>query len=80
MNNNLYQWQDAAMVSLEMEEFKKEMDSVRLIRDAGLSNPGLFERTAISIGNIMVKLGERLRKNYIDPQQAYQVTSGKYAA
>ena len=78
--NNLYQWNDVVMVSLEMEEFKKEMDSVRLLHDAGLSNPGLFERMAIFIGNIMVKLGKRLRKNYTDPQQAYQVTSGKYAA
>lgn len=78
--NNLYQWHDVVMVSLEMEEFKKEMDTVRLIHDAGLSNPGLFERTVIFFGNILVKLGKRLHKNYTEPQQAYQVTSGKYAA
>lgn len=78
--NNLYQWHDVVMVSLEMEEFKKEMDSVRLLHDAGLSNPGLFERAAIFIGNSMVKLGKRIQKNYTDPQQAYQLTSGKYAA
>ena len=78
--NNLYQWHDVVMVSLEMEEFKKEMDSVRLLHDAGLSNPGLLERTAIFIGISMEKLGKRIQKNYTDPQQAYQLTSGKYAA
>ena len=54
--NNLYQWHDVVMVSLEMEEFKKEMDNVRLIHDAGLSNPGLFERTVIFIGNILINV------------------------
>lgn len=78
--NEIYRWQDERMVTLEMEEFKREMDTIRLIHDAGLANPGLFERTAIALGKTLVKLGERLHKNYTDPNQAYQVTSCKYAA
>lgn len=78
--NNLYQWQNEVMVSLEMQEFEREMDSIRLIQDAGLSNPGLLERAAISLGGVLVKLGQRLRRSYTEPHQAYQVTSGKYAA
>lgn len=78
--NDLYSWNAEMMVNLEMEELKKEIDSIRLLHDAELSNPNLFERTAIAIGEAMVRLGRRLRENHTDPHQAYQVTSGKYAA
>jgi len=78
--DNLYHWQSEVMVNLEMEEFKKEIDSIRLLHDAGLSNPGLFERTAIAFGNTLMELGQRLKKNFTEPNQAYQTTSSKYAA
>lgn len=76
---NLYHWHSEVMVNLEMEELKREVDSIRLIRDAGLTNPSLFERAAIAIGNSLVRLGRRLYENYTQPRQAYQVTSSKYA-
>lgn len=78
--NNMYHWHDAAMVALKMDEAKREMDSIRLLQDAGLSNPGIFERTAIAIGKHLVNLGQRLYKNHTEPQRAYPVTSGKFAA
>lgn len=78
--DNLYHWHNEVMVRLETEEFKHEMDNIRLIRDAGLSNPGLFERAAIALGDLLVQVGQRLHKNFTDPHQAYQVTSSKYAA
>ena len=78
--NSIYHWQAEVTVNLEMEKFRKEMDTIRLIHDAGLSNPGLFERTAIAIGNALVSLGRRLRESYTDPHQAYEITSSKYAA
>ena len=77
--NNLYQWHDEVMMSLEMEEFKKEIDSIRLLHDAELSNPNLFKRMTISLANGMVSLGKRLHQNYTNPRQAYQVTSSKLA-
>ena len=77
---NLYNWHAEVMVSLEMEEFRKEMESIRLLHDAGLSNPGLFERAVITVGNALVRLGQSLRRNITEPHQAYQVTSSKYAA
>jgi hypothetical protein len=80
MNGDLYQWQSEVMVRLEREEFKREIDSIRLLRDAGLSNPGWLERTLIAIGNALVKQGQRLREHYTMPNQAYQITSGKIAA
>ena len=77
--NDLYHWNAEVMVHLEMEEFRKEMDSIRLLHDAELSNPNLFERIAIGIANAMVRLGNRLRETYTNPHQAYQVTSNKLA-
>jgi hypothetical protein len=78
--NEIYRWQTEALVAMERQEFKREMDNIRLIRDAGLSNPGLFERAAIALGKGLMTVGGRLHKNFTDPQQAYQVTSSKYAA
>lgn len=78
--NNIYNWHNEVMVRLEMEELKREMDSIRMIRDAGLSNPGWLERAFIAIGSTLEKLGRRLHENYTKPHQAYEVTSGKLAA
>jgi hypothetical protein len=77
---NLYKWHSEVMVALEMEEFRKEMDSIRLLHDAGLANPGVFQRAVIALGNNLVRLGRRLQENFTNPHQAYQVTSSKYAA
>ncbi|NJC97073.1 MAG: hypothetical protein C3F07_09375 [Anaerolineales bacterium] len=78
--NNLYTWHDERMVSLKMNELDRELVSIRLLHDAGLANPGAFERTIIALANGLVRLGNRLYKSYTDPQQAYQTTSGKFAA
>jgi hypothetical protein len=68
------------MVALEMEELRREVENIRLIHDAGLSNPGWLERMAIALGDILVKLGKNVREQYTSPRQAYQITSGKFAA
>jgi hypothetical protein len=78
--NNIYNWHNEVMVRLEMEDLKREIDSIRLLRDAGLSNPGWLERAIIAMGNTLVKLGRHLRENYTNPHQAYEVTSSKLAA
>jgi hypothetical protein len=78
--NTIYSWHNEVMVRLEMEDLKREIDSIRLIHDAGLSNPGLLERAVIAISNILVKLGKRLHDLYTDPHQAYEVTTSKFAA
>ena len=78
--DNLYHWHNEEMVRLKMEDFRREMDKIRLINDAALSNPGLFERLAVTLGGALVRLGRRLHTNVTEPHQAYQVTSSKYAA
>jgi len=77
---NIYSWHAEVMVNLEMEEVRKEIESIRLLHDAGLANPSLFQRTVIAIGNTLVKLGQHLCRNFTEPHQAYQVTSHKLAA
>ena len=78
--NNIYHWQSEVMVNLEMENFKREIESIRLIRDAGLSNPGWLERTIITFGDWLVKWGQHLHKEYTAPTQAYHTTSSKFAS
>ena len=78
--DSIYHWNNEVMVNLEMAELKREIDTIHLIQDAGLSNPGWFERAAIAFGKGLVGLGERMHKRFTDPRRAYQVTSSKYAA
>jgi len=77
--NNLYQWHDETMVALRREDLDREMDSIRLLHDASLSNPGWFERTLITLGKGLVKIGQKLNKEYTAPTRSYQTTSSKYA-
>ena len=78
--NNLYQWHNEAMVTLKIDDLRREMDKICLLHDACLSNPGWFERTVIAIGNSFVKIGKNLHKKYTAPTRSYQITSSKYAA
>lgn len=79
MDGNLYSWHNEVMVALEGEELQRELESIRLLREAGLCNPGWLERTFIAVGNALVQWGSQLRKNYTEPNQAYQITSSKLA-
>lgn len=78
--NILYPWHIEEMTHLEMEEFKREMDSIHLLKEARLSNPGLLEKSAIAVGKALARIGNRLYRNYTEPHPAHQVTSCKYAA
>ncbi len=78
--NNLYSWHNEVMVRLEMEDIKREIDSIRLIHDAALSNPGPLERTILAISNALIKLGQHLHDLYTYPHQAYEITTSKFAS
>lgn len=80
MNDNFYYWQNELVVAMKMEEFRNEIDKNRLLRDASTTNPGWIERALIAIGNFLASFGKNLRDNYVDPHQAYQITSGKLAS
>jgi hypothetical protein len=50
-----------------MFELKRETEKIQLLMDAGLYNPGFFERMVGAIENRWVKLGLHIRKNYNRP-------------
>lgn len=80
MSNSLYSWHSEVMTMLEMRDIAREIEEIRLIKDAGLSNPGLLERIGMKLGNALVKRGQHLYEKYTSPRQAYQDTSCKFAA
>jgi hypothetical protein len=75
-----YNWHGEMVVSHRMFELERETEKIQLLQDAGLYNPGFFERVVMAVEKSLVKLGLRLRKNYTGQQRAYQVTTSKYAA
>ncbi|MGE5462057.1 MAG: hypothetical protein ACM3PS_01795 [Syntrophothermus sp.] len=80
MENYIYNWHGEMMVSHRMDEVQRETEKIQLLLDAGLYNPGFFERMVTTIQNILVRLGLRIRKDYSERQRAYQVTTSKFAA
>jgi hypothetical protein len=75
-----YNWHGEMVVSHRMFELERETEKIQLLLDAGLYNPGLFERMVGTIEKGLVKIGLHIRKNYNERQRAYQVTTSKYAA
>lgn len=75
-----YNWHGEMVVSHRMSELERETEKIQLLMDAGLYNPGLFERMIGAIENRLVRLGLHIRKHYNEQQRAYQVTTSKYAA
>jgi hypothetical protein len=80
MNGNINTLDIEMMVSLEMDDIRREMESIRLLREARISNPGWLERTFIAIGNALIKRGQQLHEAYTTPQPAYRTSSGKLTA
>ena len=75
-----YRWTDEMMVATRMADMQRETEKIQLLEDAGLYNPGFFDRLAMQIEKGLIKVGLRIRKNYTERQRAYQVTTSKYAA
>jgi hypothetical protein len=75
-----YNWHGEMVVSHRMFELERETEKIQLLMDAGLYNPSLFRRMVGAIENRLVRLGLHIRKNNMERQRAYQVTTSKYAA
>lgn len=80
MSDNLYSWHSEVMTALEMREIEREIEEIRLIKDAALATPGLLERIGIGLGTALVRAGQTLRAQRKSPHQAYQDTSCKIAS
>ena len=80
MSENLYSWHNEVMTAIEMREIEREIEEIRLIKDAGLAKPGLLERIGTDLGVALVKIGQSMREQRTSPRQAYQNTSCKIAS
>jgi len=77
---DLYSLPVEELIWLKREELTHEFESIRLLREASLSNPGLIERAYIQLGKFLVKTGQHLNDQYTSSRQTYLITSSKIAA
>lgn len=65
---------------LKREELMREFEQERLIKAARISNPGLFERLAIWVGNLLVSIGQSTRDRVTVPRQTYLDSAARFTA
>ncbi len=68
------------VLTLKREELMREFEDMRLIKAARLSNPGLFERICIWVGDLLIKAGQKARDRATLPRQSYLDTASRLAA
>ena len=73
--NNINQWHEV-ISTLEQENFKHE-EAVRLMREADLPNPGLFERIGMTIKDMFVGFRGQLQKQRPASQHGTRATTRK---
>jgi hypothetical protein len=56
---NLYYWHDERMNELKLQDIKREIEHAYLLREAGLSGPGILSRAARALGNWLQALSRR---------------------
>ena len=74
--NNINQWHEV-ISALEIENFKHE-EAVRLLREADLPNPGLFERIGMTIKDMFVGFRGQLQKQQPASQHGSRATTRKF--
>jgi hypothetical protein len=67
------------MIAEKIKDIQREVEINRLIHEANLSRPGLYERATTAFGSALVKLGQHLQRKYARSHQLSHNTSGKYA-
>lgn len=70
---------DEIMIAEKIKDIQREVEMGRLIHEAGLSRPGLYERATAAFGSALVKLGQRLQRKYAHSHQVGHTASSKYA-
>jgi len=64
MNNNLYHWHVERLIELKLREIDREIEQLRLFKDAGLSEPGWLARAGKAIRNWLVMRTNRQQGDY----------------
>jgi len=78
--NNLYQWQNEAMVTLKMNEIKHELDMNRLAREAFPAHANWLKQITRTVRNTLGKLGQPIQKEYTSSSRSSQAARSKHAA
>ena len=73
--NNINQWHEV-ISALELENFKHE-EAVRLMREADLPNPGLFERIGMTLKDTFGGFRGQLQKQQPASRQTSRATTQK---
>ena len=77
--NNLYHWHDERMVELKMQEINREIEKIRLLREAGLSNPSWTARAVEAFHNLFIPRDKGVQDQRCIERQSYQSTDEKSA-
>jgi hypothetical protein len=79
MNNNLYHWHDDFMAELEMREVRRQMEHVRMLKEAGIPGDGWLVRAVKALGNLFAVAWKMFRDRRFIEHQAEQSKSEKFA-
>ena len=79
MENTIYSWHKELVDNADLKSLRRESEGIRLLRTAGLANPGWIKRFLISIGDFMTRHGRNLRDKDTELHQARQLKSDKLA-
>lgn len=77
---DFYQLPIEELIWLKRQELDREFESIRLLREASLANPGLIQRAYIQLSKYLVKAGQNLHDRHTSSRQTYAITTSKFAA
>jgi len=66
------------MIWLKQQELVRELEQIRLVRAARISNPGLIERLWLYIGRALINAGHRLHQQYTMPRQTFLDSTARF--
>jgi hypothetical protein len=72
MNNNLYHWHDNFMAELEMQEVRRNLEYVRMLKEAGLYRENWALRAVKSLGRILASGWKEYRERQLHKPAARQ--------
>ena len=75
--NNLYQWHDEQTVKYEMQEAYWAAEQSRLLKEAGLSQPGLLVRAVNALRSLWAKRKKNSQDQGAGLSRVYRSASDK---
>jgi hypothetical protein len=75
--NNLYNWHDERLAQLKNQDLDRELEQIRLLREAGLADHGWLARLGRKVNGGMLAFVRRLRVPGNIKQASYKSTQKK---